>query len=81
MYVGSNLCFPLVSIVEELFLVVEQFFMSFSRKFKVRTLKKKEKWITTGLQTRGEEQKKITETKRGEKRPQRIRIMKAQTKR
>lgn len=81
MYVGSNLCFPLVSIVEELFLIVEQFFMSFSRKFKVRTLKKKEKLITTGLQTGGEEPKKITETKRGEKRPQRIRIMKAHTKR
>lgn len=40
LYVCSYFCFPLISIVEELLLVVEQFFMGFSGKLKVRTLNK-----------------------------------------
>lgn len=39
LYVGSNLRLPLVSIVEELLLVVEQFFMGLGGKLKVRTLR------------------------------------------
>lgn len=42
LYVGSYLCFPLVSVVEELLLVVEQFFMGLSGKLKVRTLRERE---------------------------------------
>lgn len=45
LYVGSYLCFPLVSIVEELLLVVEQLLMGFSGELKVRTLKeKRDRW-------------------------------------
>lgn len=40
--VSSNLCLPLVSIVEELLFVVEQFFMGLGGKLKVRTLTKRE---------------------------------------
>lgn len=43
LYVGSYLCFPLVSVVEELLLVVEQFFMGLSGKLKVRTLRERER--------------------------------------
>lgn len=39
LYVGSYFCFPLVPIVEEFLLVVEQFFMGLSGKLKVRTLR------------------------------------------
>lgn len=39
LYVGSDLRLPLVSIVEELLLVVEQFFMGLGGKLKVRTLR------------------------------------------
>lgn len=38
-YIGSDLRLPLVSIVEELLLVVEQFFMGLSGKLKVGTLR------------------------------------------
>lgn len=38
LYVGSYLCFPLVSVVEELLLVVEQFLMGFSGELEVGTL-------------------------------------------
>lgn len=43
MYVGSDLCFPLVSVVEQLLLVIEQLFVGFSGKLKVGTLKKERK--------------------------------------
>lgn len=43
LYVGSDLCFPLVSVVEELLLVVKQLFVGFSGKLKVRTLNTKGK--------------------------------------
>lgn len=41
--VGSNLCLPLVSIVQQLLLVVQELFMCLSRKLKVRTLKTQRK--------------------------------------
>lgn len=40
LYVGGYLCLPLVSIVEELLLVVEQLFMGLSGKLKVGALQK-----------------------------------------
>lgn len=39
MYVGCDLRLPLVSVVEELLLVVEQLFVALSGKLKVGTLK------------------------------------------
>lgn len=39
LYVGCDLCLPLVSVVEELLLVVEQLFVALSGKLKVGTLK------------------------------------------
>lgn len=39
LYISSYLCLPLVSVVEELLLVVEQLFVGFSGKLEIGTLK------------------------------------------
>jgi len=43
LYVGSYLCLPLVSVVEELLFVVEQLFVGLSGKLKVRALQEERK--------------------------------------
>lgn len=45
--ISSDLCLPLVSIVQELLLVVQELFMRLRRKLKVRTLKQTQRKNTT----------------------------------
>lgn len=49
--VGSDLCLPLVSIVQQLLLVVQELFMCLRRKLKVRTLKEGKNIVISFIST------------------------------